>query len=109
MDELMQIIQNNILALMDEHDISMRQLSADMNCSESYAQKLLNGDFVPKLDKLLMIAEYFDVPIWRLFLSTELTTGKLQEIETYLLTFDEEALDATLNIVRRIQPTSGKK
>ena len=109
MEELKKIIQNNILELMEERNISMRQLSANMNRSESYAQKLLNGDFVPKLDKLLMIAEYFNVPIWRLFLSTELATGKLQQIETYLLTFDEDALDATLNIVRRIQPTPQKK
>ena len=109
MEELKKIIQNNILALMEERNISMRQLSADMNRSESYAQKLLNGDFVPKLDKLLLIAEYFNVPIWRLFLSTELTTGKLQEIETYLLTFDDDALDATLNMVRRIQPAQTKK
>ena len=109
MEELKKIIQNNILELMEERNLSMRQLSADMNRSESYAQKLLNGDFVPKLDKLLIIADYFEVPIWRLFLSKELATGKLQEIETYLLSFDEETLDATLNMVRRIQPTSEKK
>lgn len=108
MEELKKIIQKNILDLMEERNLSMRQLSADMNRSESYAQKLLNGDFVPKLDKLLIIADYFEVPIWRLFLSTELATGKLQEIETYLLTFDEATLDATLNLVRRIQPTPEK-
>jgi len=109
MEELKKIIQRNILDLMEERNLSARRLSADMNLSESYAQKLLNGTFVPKLDKLLLIADYFNVPIWRLFLSPELATGKLQEIETYLLTFDDEALDATLNIIRRIQPTPEKK
>ncbi len=108
MEELKKIIQQNILDLMEERNLSARRLSADMNLSESYAQKLLNGTFVPKLDKLLMIAEYFNVPIWRLFLSPELATGKLQEIETYLLTFDEATLDATLNLVSRIQPNSEK-
>lgn len=109
MEELKKIIQRNILDLMEDRNLSARRLSADMNLSESYAQKLLNGTFVPKLDKLLLIADYFNVPIWRLFLSPELATGKLQEIETYLLTFDDEALDATLNIIRRIQPTPEKK
>lgn len=105
MDTLKKIIQNNILNEMNKANISMRQLSADINCSESYVQKLLNGNFVPTLEKLKDIAEYFKVPIWTFFLSEELTTGKIQQINTYLLTFDEEALDATLNIVRRIKPT----
>ncbi len=105
MDTLKKIIQSNILNEMNKANISMRQLSADINCSESYVQKLLNGNFVPTLEKLNDIAEYFKVPIWTFFLSEELTTGKIQQINTYLLTFDEEALDATLNIVRRIKPT----
>lgn len=104
MDKLKKIIQNNILNEMNKANISMRQLSADINCSESYVQKLLNGDLVPTLEKLNTIAEYFGVPIWTFFLAEELTTGKLDQINTYLLTFDEKALDATLNMVRLITP-----
>lgn len=109
MNELMQIIQDNILDLLDERNISMRQLSADIDCSDSYIQKMLNGKLVPGLDKLTLIAEYFGIPVWRLFLSEELANGKLQQIESYLLTFDEETLDATLTMVRRIQPEATKK
>ncbi len=104
MEELKKIIQRNILNEMNKANISMRQLSADISCSESYVQKLLNGNFVPTLEKLNVIADYFDIPIWTLFLSEDLTFNKVQQINSYLLTFDEEALDATLNIVRRIQP-----
>ena len=105
MDILKKTIQNNIFNEMTKANISMRQLSADINCSESYVQKLLNGNFVPTLEKLNVIADYFNVPVWSFFLSEELSQGKLQQINTYLLTFDEEALDATLNIVRRMKPT----
>ncbi len=106
MDELKKIIQQNILTEMTKANISMRQLSADINCSESYMQKLLNGNFVPTLEKLNIIADYFNIPIWALFLSETLTPDKVHQIDSYLLTFDEETLNATLNIVRRIRPTS---
>lgn len=109
MEKLQKVIQNNILKLMSESNVSMRQLSADINCSESYVQKLLNGDFHPKLEKLTDIADYFHVPIWALFLSEELTSDKIQQIESYLLTFDEAALDATLNVVKLIKPKSEPK
>lgn len=104
MENLKKVIQTNILELMSRSNISMRQLSADINCSESYIQKILSGDFTPKLEKLLDIANYFSVPLWMLFLDKDATPDKITEIESYLYTFDEDALDATLHIVRRIQP-----
>ncbi len=108
MDDLKKVIQNNILKLMSESGISMRQLSADINCSESYVQKILSGDFTPKLERLLDISDYFNVPIWALFLSEENTPDKLSQIEAYLLEFDEETLEATLNIIKRIRPKADK-
>ena len=104
MDKIKKIIQDNILSEMEKADISMRQLSADINCSESYVQKLLNGDFVPTVEKLSIIADYFEIPLWKLFLAPDMTPDKIEQITAYLLTFDEDALDATLNIVRRISP-----
>lgn len=108
MEELKKVIQNNILELMAESNISMRQLSADINCSESYVQKILSGNFTPKLEKLLDIADYFQVPIWTLFLSEENTPDKLSEIESYLLKFDEETLDATLNLMKCVRTKTEK-
>lgn len=104
MDKVKKIIQDNILNEMEKADISMRQLSADINCSESYVQKLLNGNFVPTVEKLSIIADYFQIPLWKLFLAPDLTPDKVEQITAYLLTFDEEALDATLNMVRRMHP-----
>lgn len=108
MEDLKKVIQNNILELMAESNISMRQLSADINCSESYVQKILSGNFTPKLEKLMIIADYFQVPIWTLFLSAENTPNKLSEIEAYLLKFDEPTLDDTLNMVKCIRTKSEK-
>lgn len=108
MEDLKKVIQNNILELMSESNISMRQLSADINCSESYVQKILSGNITPKLEKLQIIAEYFDVPVWALFLSTENTPSQLSEIEAYLLSFDEDTLDATLNLIKCIRTSAEK-
>lgn len=104
MDNLKKVIQHNILNLMSETNISMRQLSADINCSESYIQKILSGEFTPKLERLLDIANYFEVPLWTLFLDRDATPDKITQIESFLYTFDEDAIDATLHIVKRIQP-----
>lgn len=108
MENLKKVIQNNILKLMSESNISMRQLSADINCSESYIQKILSGNFVPKVERLQCIADYFHVPIWALFLSEENTPDKISQIEAFLLNFDEETLDATLNLVKCIRSRTEK-
>lgn len=108
MENLKKVIQGNILELMSKSNISMRQLSADINASESYVQKILSGDFTPKLERLLDIAEYFNVPIWALFLSEDTAPDKVAQIESYLLSFDDDALDATLHMVKRIAPKSDK-
>ncbi len=106
MENLKKVIQTNILEWMSQAEISMRQLSADINCSESYVQKILSGDFTPKLDKLQDIANYFDMPLWMMFFDKDATPDKISQIDAFLYTLDEEALDATLNIVKRIQPIS---
>ena len=106
MENLKKVIQTNILELMSKSNISMRQLSADINCSESYIQKILSGDFTPKLEKLLDIANYFGVPLWMILLDKNATPDKIIQIEAFLYTLDEDALDATLHIVKRIQPIS---
>lgn len=106
MEKLKKIIQGNILELMSQSNISMRQLSADINCSESYVQKILSGDFTPKLERLLDIANYFQVPIWMLFLSPETTPDKAYQIQSYVLKLDDDSMDATLNIVKRLPPKS---
>lgn len=108
MENLKKIIQGNILELMSKSNISMRQLSADINCSESYVQKILSGDFTPKLERLLDIAEYFNVPIWMLFLAPDNVPDKATQIQAYVLKLDDDSMDATLNIVKRL-PTKSEK
>lgn len=108
MEKLKKTIQGNILELMSKSNISMRQLSADINCSESYVQKILSGDFTPKLERLLDIAEYFGVPIWMLFFSPDDAPDKATQIQAYVLQLDDDSMDATLNIVKRL-PTKFDK
>lgn len=109
MENLKKIIQSNILDLMSQSNISMRQLSADINCSESYIQKILSGDFTPKLERLLDIANYFNVPIWMLFLSPDTVPDKATQIHAYVLKLDEDSMDATLNIVKRLPAKTENK
>lgn len=104
MDELQKIIQANILELMIQSGASMRQVSTDINCSESYIQKILSGTFTPTLEKLVDIAAYFNVPVTAL-LETETTISpKIHEIDALLVNLDDGALDAVLEIVKRIVP-----
>lgn len=62
--DLSRILQKNLIALLNQHnDMSMRQLSALLGKSNSYVQKIMNGTFLPPLDKLLEICDYFDISL----------------------------------------------
>lgn len=62
--DLSRILQKNLIALLNQHnEMSIRQLSALLGKSNSYVQKIMNGTFLPSLDKLLEICDYFDISL----------------------------------------------
>ncbi len=58
------ILQKNLIALLNQHnEMSMRQLSSILGTSNSYVQKIMSGTFLPSLDKLLELCDYFDISL----------------------------------------------
>ena len=100
--ELQETLSSNINRLMHTHNVSMRQLSSDIGCSDSYMQKIMSGDIIPPLEKLLKIAHRFNVPFQSLFEPNVLRSAKHREVDTYLLSFTDNELDAVLTLSKSI-------
>lgn len=98
----LQILQNNLYKLMQDSNVSMRQLSTEAGLSPSYVQKLLAGDINPKLDKLVELSNYFETSTAKLLNEEENPSLLRQEIHSYLISFDDDTLEALLEICRRI-------
>ena len=67
--KLHETLENNINSLMLDEDSltpSMRYLSTCIGASEGYIQKILNSDHFPSIEKLLQIADYYDIEPWML-------------------------------------------
>ena len=67
--ELHDILAQNINHLIDDKDSktpSMRYLSTCIDANESYIQKILSGSSFPSMDKLIAIANHFEVETWTL-------------------------------------------
>lgn len=99
----LQILQDNLYKLMQDSNTSMRQLSTEAGMSPSYVQKLLSGDINPKLDKLVELGNYFETSSSKL-LDAEVPPSLLrQEINSYLITFDDGSLEFVLEMCKRMK------
>lgn len=102
-EQQLQILQTNLYKLMHESNTSMRQLSADAGVSPSYVQKLLSGDINPRLDKLVELGNCFSTSSSQL-LNNEVPPSLLrQEINSYLVKFDDDTLELVLEICKRMK------
>lgn len=83
--ELHKIIVNNINTLMNDpknSTPSMRYLSTCIGANESYIQKITSGTALPSLDKLVAIANHFEIDTWTLlFDNTKNAEVRLEVIE----------------------------
>lgn len=78
------ILSQNIMTLMnnDEHGTpSMRYLSTCIEANDGYIQKIVNGTSYPSMDKLIEIANHFDVEPWTLLYDS---TEKGEEFQNIL-------------------------
>ncbi|MBQ7919014.1 MAG: helix-turn-helix transcriptional regulator [Lachnospiraceae bacterium] len=99
----LQVLQKNLYKLMHESNTSMRQLSADAGVSPSYVQKLLSGDINPRLDKLVELGNCFSTSSSQL-LNDEVPPSLLrQEINSFLVEFDDDALEFVLEMCKRMK------
>lgn len=49
--------------LLEEHDITAYKVSKETGIATATLTEWKNGTYTPKVDKLMLIAKYFDVPI----------------------------------------------
>lgn len=66
-DEILEIFKNNLQKLRKRFGCSCKQLSELIGCDSSYISKVENGRIIPSLDKLIAIANYFDIEFVDLF------------------------------------------
>ncbi len=101
--EQLQILQKNLYKLMHESNTSMRQLSAVAGMSPSYVQKLLSGEINPKLDKLVELSNCFSITPGELLNDTIPPSFLRQEINSFLVEFDDATLELVLELCKRMQ------
>ena len=102
-EKQLQILQKNLYKLMHESNTSMRQLSAEAGMSPSYVQKLLSGDINPKLDKLVELGNCFSTSSSELLNDVVPPSLLRQEINSYLVEFDDSTLEFILEMCKRMK------
>lgn len=66
-DEILEIFKYNLQKLRKRFGCSCKQLSELIGCDSSYISKVENGRIIPSLDKIIAIANYFDIEFADLF------------------------------------------
>ncbi len=56
-EKLLEAINQNIIKILDEKNISSRKLSKAIGKNDGYISRMLNGKFVPSLEVLCLIAD----------------------------------------------------
>ncbi len=56
-EKLLEAINQNIIKILDEKNISSRKLSKAIDKNDGYISRMLNGKFVPSLEVLSLIAD----------------------------------------------------
>ena len=98
------IVISNICRLNNDNDVSLRQLSSDIGCSESYIQKVFSKKISLSLKTIELIANRYEVPAASLFQENMQRTEKIREIVDYLVTFDDSKLSAILSVSKEMAP-----
>ncbi len=66
-ERVIEILRTNIMRLRKRYGSSSKQLSELLGCDSSYISKVENGRIIPSLDKIIAIANFFEVEFIDLF------------------------------------------
>ncbi len=95
-EQLRKTIINNLNILLRAHpDVTLKYLSQKIGASDSYMHKVMSGLCTPALDKLLLISNYFDVPVTVLLTPNDEISQDIQIISENLKKLPPEALHIT--------------
>lgn len=100
--ELHDILVHNITQLMNSeqnHAPSMRYLSTCIDANESYIQKILNSDAFPSMEKLLAIANHYEIEPWELLYQNTSSNVSLYSIMQLLAACPEEMLPTVYEFI----------
>lgn len=65
--EILNIFRKNLERLRTRYGCSCKQLSELIGCDASYISKVENGRIIPSLDKVISIADFFEINFIDLF------------------------------------------
>lgn len=66
-EQVVEIFRKNIIRLRKRYGCSCKQLSELLGCDSSYISKVENGRILPPLDKIVAIANFFEIEFVDLF------------------------------------------
>ena len=66
-EDVLSNLVKNLIALRKSRGCSCKLLSELIGCDSSYISKIENGRIVPPIDKIIAIANYFEVEFAELF------------------------------------------
>lgn len=93
--QLHDILVHNITQLMNSeqnHAPSMRYLSTCIDANESYIQKILNSGAFPSLEKLLAIANHYEIEPWQMLYQNTSSNDSILSIIQLLNSCPEDML-----------------
>lgn len=107
--ELQEILVKNINKQLVKHNISMRQLSTDINTSDSYMQKIMAMQMMPSYERLVRIAERFEIPVSALFEEDSEQSHVISSIMDYLLQLESTDLEIILSMTKHLVEVKDKQ
>jgi len=66
-ERILEIFRKNLQRLRLRYGCSCKQLSELIGCDASYISKVENGRIIPPIDKIIEIANYFQIEFLELF------------------------------------------
>ena len=96
------IVIKNINHLNTYHKVSLRQLSTDIECSDSYMQKVVSKQISISLKRLTQIADRYEIHVASLLEDNMQQSEKIRQVNEYLIHLDDTKLDLILQLVQTI-------
>lgn len=69
-EDILNIFRHNLERLRKRYGCSCKQLSELIGCDSSYISKVEKGRIIPPLDKIIAIADFFEIEFIDLFKKT---------------------------------------
>ena len=110
-EELKRIFSRNLKNVMDSCGKTQKDIVDDLNFRQATVSDWLNGKKYPRMDKVEMLAKYFNVPITALIQRSNdviLTAAEQQLVEKYRQLDDDGRAEVDIIIDAKLQVQKAK-